>query len=390
CECVTVMIRSLVLLSTVWWCSAQLRYNGYPWVLKSTPLLTTPKLQQIRNTYTRPLIFSNYNNIVNAYNVQHSQDASSFSFQFANNHKASRIEQPNIKSPTISYGIPENNRGYIPSSTPEYQYVDIPSLSYGTPQINRGHSPTSPEYQYIESPNLRYGFPDNESQLTTTTPSANQYIEVPTLTYGAPEIDTEVNTSPPLEIETEVNTSPPLEIETELNTSPTSDIESELDQFFESFTLSNDAVEMDVELNTSPTENQRRDLSSAAAIKEDIAVADFSLEGRSFPPIFREAFSRKRRSATLPVPQLYMTPSFAIRESTNTSGPASTNIMELYFGSPHTTKMQIDLADYKWESMYKYINHFTNQYYLQAPKLVLFTGKSIYNTNSHTPTHTHS
>merc|ERR1719427_1974761 len=49
-------MRALILLTTVWCCSAQLVYHGYPWGPLATPLLATPKLADGEELKTVPLV----------------------------------------------------------------------------------------------------------------------------------------------------------------------------------------------------------------------------------------------------------------------------------------------------------------------------------------------
>jgi len=49
-------MRALILLATVWCCSAQLVYHGYPWGPLATPLLATPKLADGEELKTVPLV----------------------------------------------------------------------------------------------------------------------------------------------------------------------------------------------------------------------------------------------------------------------------------------------------------------------------------------------
>jgi len=49
-------MRALILLTTVWCCSAQLVYHGYPWAPLATPLLATPKLADGEELKTVPLV----------------------------------------------------------------------------------------------------------------------------------------------------------------------------------------------------------------------------------------------------------------------------------------------------------------------------------------------
>merc|ERR1712105_241237 len=52
-------MRALILLATVWCCSAQLvyhSYHGYPWAPLATPLLATPKLAEGEELKTVPLV----------------------------------------------------------------------------------------------------------------------------------------------------------------------------------------------------------------------------------------------------------------------------------------------------------------------------------------------
>jgi len=162
-------MRALILLTTVWCCSAQLVYHGYPWGPLATPLLATPKLADGEELKTVPLVspylhpfhtgFPLHTGLPLTYSVKLAEPtlkATEFPFIYTEKEESSRRKRdadisvplpylhavPTVKEVNFETKQFEPIEAAVPASTTKIELttkehsVNVPAVKYVQPVVN--------------------------------------------------------------------------------------------------------------------------------------------------------------------------------------------------------------------------------------------------------------
>jgi len=154
-------MRALILLATVWCCSAQLVYHhGYPWAPLATPLLATPKLAEGEELKTVPLVSPYLHPFHTALPLTYSVklpeptlEATEFPYIFKEKESSRRKRDvsvplpylhavPTVKEATFETKQFESVEAAVPASTTKIELttkehtVNVPAVKYVQPVVN--------------------------------------------------------------------------------------------------------------------------------------------------------------------------------------------------------------------------------------------------------------